>query len=203
MEATKQDKCVIRKRSKNFDGILHYNGRGGLQQVKHSLMTLSLIKWMEVAPIPTKEAKYVAEFLYKMMLRHGCRPGKSVLQPAGGSAWRAHRLQAYKITTAYHPQTNGLDERFNQMFKAQLQKLVNDQDDWDELAAWQYAYKSSWHDSTKCTPFLLMYIREAHLPIDIYISLYSLVVSACPPITSRITIHLGQLQDNRKRLGCE
>ena len=36
--ATKQDKCVIRKRSNNFqliDGVLHYKGKGGLRQVKH------------------------------------------------------------------------------------------------------------------------------------------------------------------------
>ena len=30
-----------------------------------------------------------------------------------------------------------------------------------------FVYRSSRHDSTKCTPFLLMYGREAHLPIDI------------------------------------
>ena len=29
-------------------------------------------KWAEAAPIPTKEAKHVADFLHKMMLRHGC-----------------------------------------------------------------------------------------------------------------------------------
>ena len=29
-------------------------------------------KWVEAAPMPTKEAKHVAEFLYKMILRHGC-----------------------------------------------------------------------------------------------------------------------------------
>ena len=29
-------------------------------------------KWVEAAPMPTKEAKHVAEFLYKMIFRHGC-----------------------------------------------------------------------------------------------------------------------------------
>ena len=75
----------------------------------------------------------------------------------------------HKITIAYHPQSNGLDERFNQTLKAQLQKLVNDhQDNWDELLDnILFAYRSSRHNSTKCTPFLLMYGREARLPIDI------------------------------------
>ena len=40
----------------------------------------------------------------------------------------------HKITSAYYPQSNGLGERFNQTLKAQLQKLVNEnQDNWDEL----------------------------------------------------------------------
>lgn len=29
-------------------------------------------KWAEAQPVPTKEAKHVAEFLYKMFMRHGC-----------------------------------------------------------------------------------------------------------------------------------
>ena len=36
--AAKQTKCIIRKRSKNFqvvDGVLRYKGKGGLRQVKH------------------------------------------------------------------------------------------------------------------------------------------------------------------------
>ena len=57
----------------------------------------------------------------------------------------------------------------NQTLKFQLQKLVNDQmNDWDQLIDnVLFAYRSSRHDSTKCTPFLLMYGREARLPIDL------------------------------------
>ena len=29
-------------------------------------------KWVEAAPIPTKEAEHVAAFLFKMFLRYGC-----------------------------------------------------------------------------------------------------------------------------------
>ena len=66
-----------------------------------------------------------------------------------------------------HPHFNGLDEQFNQTLKHQLQKLVNDhQDDWDELLDnILFAYQTSRQDSTKCTPFLLMYGCEAQLPI--------------------------------------
>ena len=42
---------------------------------------------------------------------------------------RLEALTGFKqrVTSAYHPQSNGLDERLNQTLKASLQKLVNDQ----------------------------------------------------------------------------
>ena len=37
------------------------------------------------------------------------------------------------VTSAYHPQTNGLDKRTNQTLKLRLAKLVNEQqDNWDD-----------------------------------------------------------------------
>ena len=131
-------------------------------------------KWVEATPIPTKEAKHVAAFLFKMFLRYGCP--QEIVSDQGREF--CNRLIndlgertgfAHKITSAYHPQSNGLDERFNQTLKAQLQKLVNEnQNNWDELLdSILFAYRTSRHDSTKRTPFLLMYGREARLPIDL------------------------------------
>ena len=40
----------------------------------------------------------------------------------------------HRISTAYHPQTNGLVERYNQTLQRFLIKLCNDkQNDWDDL----------------------------------------------------------------------
>ena len=131
-------------------------------------------KWAEAAPILTKEAHHIASFLYKMILRHGC-PQQIVSDQ--GREFCNKLVDAledltgfkHKITSAYHPQSNGLDERFNQTLKYQLQKLVNEhQDDWGELVDnVLFAYRSSRHDSTKSSPFLLMYGHEARLPIDL------------------------------------
>ncbi|KAK3752966.1 hypothetical protein QZH41_005123 [Actinostola sp. cb2023] len=39
----------------------------------------------------------------------------------------------HRVTSAYHPQSNGLDERFNQTLQRTLRKCVNEQqDNWDE-----------------------------------------------------------------------
>ena len=51
----------------------------------------------------------------------------------------------HRITSAYHPQTNGLTERFNQTLQTALMKMVNEeQNDWDEhLPAVLFAYRTS------------------------------------------------------------
>ena len=67
----------------------------------------------------------------------------------------------HRVTSAYHPQTNGLTERFNQTLQAALVKVVNDeQTDWDEhLPAILFAYRTSIQKATKMTPFEVMLCR--------------------------------------------
>ena len=70
-----------------------------------------------------------------------------------------------RISTAYHPQTNGLVERYNQTLQHSLVKLVNEQqNDWDDfLDGLLFAYRTSVQKSTKVTPFELMYGRYQSL----------------------------------------
>ena len=71
-------------------------------------------------------------------------------------------------TTAYHPQTDGLVERFNRTLISMLAKTVQKQGrDWDEhLPYVLYAYRTSVQESTKESPFYLLYGRDARLPTD-------------------------------------
>ncbi len=73
-----------------------------------------------------------------------------------------------RLTSAYHPQSNGLDERFNQTLQRQLLKYIDDkQDDWDlYLHAILFSYRVSQQASTKYSPFYLMYGQQARLPIE-------------------------------------
>ena len=129
------------------------------------MLTDYFFKWAEAYPIPTKEATHVAGFLYHIILRHGCLQeiisdqGREFCNKLVDSLEEVTGFR-HKITSAYHPQSNGLDEQFNQTLKRQLQKLVNNhQDDWNELLDnILFAYRTSRQDSTKCTLFLLMYI---------------------------------------------
>ena len=75
----------------------------------------------------------------------------------------------HRLTTAYHPQANGLDERFNQTLVNSLSKYAQEcRESWDEnLQEVVYGYNTSVQASTKFTPFEAMFGRVAVLPVDI------------------------------------
>ena len=71
------------------------------------------------------------------------------------------------MRSAYHPQSNGLTERFNQTLITQLRKLVNDnQDNWDKIISWiLMSYRSNRQESTRFFPYFLVYWIQLRLPI--------------------------------------
>ena len=72
-------------------------------------------------------------------------------------------------TTAYHPQTDGLVERFNNTLAESISMFVNsEQTDWDLfLPSILFAYRVSPCVSTGESPFFLLYGRKPRLPLDV------------------------------------
>lgn len=88
-------------------------------------------KWTEAKALPTKESKGVADFLYSLFCQHGV-PFK-VQSDQGrefANSLNHHLFEMagvkHLISTAYHPQTNGLDDRFNQTLQRSLLKMVDE-----------------------------------------------------------------------------
>ena len=73
-----------------------------------------------------------------------------------------------KLTTAaYHPQSDGLVERFHQTVMDMMAKagLWQDRRSWDtKLPYLLFAYRASVQDSTQASPFKLLYGRDVRLP---------------------------------------
>jgi len=66
---------------------------------------------------------------------------------------------ARRLSTAFHPQTDGQTERTNSILEQYLQAYVNyQQDDWKELLPMaEFAYNNGYQESTKHTPFFANY----------------------------------------------
>lgn len=74
------------------------------------------------------------------------------------------------LTTPYHPRCNGAVERLSQTVSGMLgHNVPRDQRDWDVLVPFiSFAYNSTSHESTKQSPFFLMYGRHPELPLVLY-----------------------------------
>ncbi|XP_072037234.1 uncharacterized protein [Amphiura filiformis] len=70
-------------------------------------------------------------------------------------------------TTAWHPMTNGMCERFNGVLKASLRKMCEERPrDWDRyINALLFAYRETPHASTGFSPFDLLYGRSVRGPL--------------------------------------
>lgn len=72
----------------------------------------------------------------------------------------------HKLSTSFHPQTDGQTERVNRVLEEYLRHYVNStQSDWDSwLPLAQFAYNNSWHEAIGTTPFYMNYLKHPSLP---------------------------------------
>ncbi|KAI8499504.1 hypothetical protein Bbelb_225550 [Branchiostoma belcheri] len=132
-------------------------------------------KYVNAYPLKRQDAATVANVLFTDFIREHGIP--TSLHSDQGRQFEAETMRSlYKAlgiektrTTAYHPQGDGLVERFNRTLKDMLSKYVSTTgDDWDDhLPHVLLAYNTSVHASTGFTPFFLTHGREANLPADV------------------------------------
>ena len=132
-------------------------------------------KWVEVYAIPNQEATTVAKKLTDEMF---CRfsPPEQLHSDQGRQFESELMKEICKLlnicktrTTPYHPQCDGLVERFNRTLLDMLATATRQHPfNWeDHIRKVCMAYNTSVHASTGFTPFYLMFGREAKLPIDL------------------------------------
>ena len=131
-----------------------------------------LTKWPEVFAVPDQTAATIARLLVEEIVsRHGVPT--EILSDRGKAFLSSLMKETVKIlgihqtnTTAYHPQTDGLVERFNRTLITMLAKTAKKGGrDWDKhLPYILFAYRASEQQSTRESPFFLLYGRDPRLP---------------------------------------
>lgn len=84
-----------------------------------------------------------------------------------------------RTTTPYHPQCNGLVEKFNGTLKSMLKKMCAERPkDWDKyINPLLFAYREAPQDSTGFSPFELLYGRTVRGPLAILRQLWTKEIS--------------------------
>ncbi|GJV29786.1 reverse transcriptase domain-containing protein [Tanacetum coccineum] len=113
---------------------------------KYILVVVDYVsKWFKAQALPTNDARVVLE---KALQKYGV---------------------THKLSTVYHPQSNGQTKVTNRAIKRILERSVGyNPKDWSEklndaLCSFRTAYKTP----TGCTPFRLVYRKACHLPVEI------------------------------------
>ena len=131
-----------------------------------------LTKWVEVFPTADQTALTIARlFVEQIISRHGVP--RELLSDRGANFLSSLLQEVCKVmgvhkvnTTAYHPQGDGLVERFNRTLTEMLSKVVKKSGkDWDEKVPYVlFAYRTCVQESTQESPFFLLYGRDPNLP---------------------------------------
>ena len=138
----------------------------------------SLTKYIEEKALKSISSSEIINFLEKrIFLRHGI---PRIVISDNGTQFVSEETKNYLInrkitpkkTSIYNPKANGRIERANKTIKKMISHFVNKKhNNWHEILSYVvFAYNVSYHESTKFSPFNLVYGREPLIPTDISLS---------------------------------
>ena len=157
------------------------------------VITDYLTKYVLAVATKDQTAETTATVLMEKFLEYGL-PERLITD--NGSNFRSKLVSelcrllkiSHIFTTPYHPQFDGLCERYNRTLAAMLRAFVAEhQRDWDVYLPYvMHAYRAAPQDSTQESPFFLMFFRPCRAPLDIMLA-----------ETDRRALHMEEIQQTK------
>ena len=132
-----------------------------------------ITKWPEAFALRNSRAETVVNWLIDLTSRVGVPQG--ILMDNGTNFVSKVVKQFFQTTgvhqirtSLYHPETDGMVERFNSTLKRLLRNLTqNDKVEWDKCLLFVlWAYRGTVHATTGFSPYKLLFGREMRMPLD-------------------------------------
>ena len=129
-------------------------------------------RWPEAFPMKHTDSKAAADVLCELFTRTGVLT--EILTDCGSNFISKTMQELYKLlgitgikTTPYHPQTDGMVERFNQTMKRMLKKSIGPWNgQWDKALPYVLGeYRTMPNESTGFTPSELCFGRQIQTPL--------------------------------------
>lgn len=163
--------------SKVFEHV-HVDIVGPLKQTIRGNMyvitaTDALSKWAFARPCQNIRTSEVIKFMEECILSIHGKP-RVIITDRGtqftSGEWKAFLDKSnikHNMTSPYHPQSNGVDERLNGTLMRILRNYVSSyQEDWDEKLKWAlYVYNTTVHGSTGYSPYQILHGSDPRTPL--------------------------------------
>ena len=163
--------------NKRYSSVATMAQSAGYQYVL--VITDHYTRYAQAIPTKNMSAKTTADALFHNFIVHYGFPAK--IHSDQGANFESQLIRELckltnitkSRTTPFHPQGNGMCERFNRSLMDMLGTLeLSKKKDWKSyLAPVVHAYNAARHTSTKYTPFFLLFGREPRLPIDVVLGI--------------------------------
>ncbi|KAL7841971.1 hypothetical protein SRHO_G00236600 [Serrasalmus rhombeus] len=199
-----------------IDFLTVEKSKGGFENIL--VVTDHFSRWAQSYPTKDQRAETVAKVLWRNFFCKFGFPAK--LHADQGRNFEStvvkelcRRTGTLKMhTSPYHPQGNGMTERFNRTLMNLLGTLPpQSKTHWHEyIDALTHAYNCTRHDSTGYTPYYLMFGQHPRLPIDLVFGLapttdycehseYAKTMTASNMLVNRPTLPLDTPKKPKRR----